>query len=797
MKAVEENRAYSLIDPHTETVVNKLDARRVWDLLVTMAWKSGDPGIIFIDRINQTESNPTPKLGVIESTNPCIAGNSLIPTENGLMKIKDIADKNPKGGLKLLIDNRVSQYSNNLLVDSFGAQLTDLSSCWISGIKDVYKIITKSGYELDATKDHKILTNDGWKQVCDLILEDKILIQSGKGKFNSNEKLPIEVPNFHIGLNGKKYYHNFPKAWSRELGQIIGWLIGDGYISLSPWSKENHVAFCFSKDDMEIFNHLKPTLDNMYGYNMKEHLGIRGVTKLKYHSKYFSEFFNKLGVKHSKDTEKIVPDSIFTATEDAVIGFLQGLFTADGTISTNNKNNTNYIRLTSKYEKLLKGVQLLLLNLGIRSKIYERHRERRIVFRYKTVRGELKFYESDGVLYELQISRDMIPIFLEKIGFLFNKHVEKVNHLKKVGFYKSEFLDKVVSVEYKGKEEVYDLSEPKTRSFIANGMVVHNCGETPLLPYESCNLGSINLSKMLKKEGEKLVVDWEKLRDAIWKAVHFLDNVIDMNRYVLPEIEKITRGNRKIGLGVMGFADTLIQLWVPYNSEEAVKTADKIMKFINTESKKASSALAKKRGSFPNFRKSVWPKKGYNRLRNAVTTTIAPTGTISIIAGCSSSAEPLFAVSYVRNILDQTELLEVNPFFEKAAKEKGFYSEDLMRLVSRQGSIGHMKEVPDDVKRVFVTAHDISAEDHVKIQSAFQKNVDLGVSKTVNFPNDATVEDVEKVFMMAYKMGCKGITIYRDRSKSEQVLNIELVRSKIRTRMRKHKERQETKCEVC
>ncbi len=328
------------------------------------------------------------------------------------------------------------------------------------------------------------------------------------------------------------------------------------------------------------------------------------------------------------------------------------------------------------------------------------------------------------------------------------------------------------------------------------------CGESPLLPYEACNLGSINLSKMLKVVEGKTEVDFEKLKDRVWKAVHFLDNVIDMNKYPLPQIEEMTKkGNRKVGLGVMGFADMLIHMLIPYNSEEAVKTADKIMKFINEESKAASSDLAKKRGSFANFKKSIWPKKGYKNLRNATITAIAPTGTISIIADCSSGIEPIFAVSYIRNILDQTELLETNPVFEKIAKEKGFYSDELMRLVARQGSIQHIKEIPDDVKKIFVTTHDIGAVDHVKVQSAFQKHIDLGVSKTVNFPNNATVEDVEKVYMLAYKMGCKGITIYRDRSKNEQVLNIELVRSKIKPKTRKHKtltlSTPKEKCETC
>lgn len=299
------------------------------------------------------------------------------------------------------------------------------------------------------------------------------------------------------------------------------------------------------------------------------------------------------------------------------------------------------------------------------------------------------------------------------------------------------------------------------------------CGEAPLLPYESCILGSINLSRMLK-EDEKIDIDWNKLRKVVHTAVHFLDNVIDANKYPLKEIEKITKANRKIGLGVMGFADLLIKLHIPYNSEEAVKTADRVMHFINEESKKASVELAKERASFPNFERSIWPSKGYKMLRNATTTTIAPTGTISIISGSSSGIEPLYAVSYIRTVMDATDLIEVNKQFEAMARERDFYNESLMRVIARKGSIQDMKEIPDDVKKIFVTTHDISPEWHVLVQAAFQRHTDNGVSKTVNFPHEASLEDVEKTYMLAYRLGCKGITIYRDRSKDEQVLHTQL-----------------------
>lgn len=297
------------------------------------------------------------------------------------------------------------------------------------------------------------------------------------------------------------------------------------------------------------------------------------------------------------------------------------------------------------------------------------------------------------------------------------------------------------------------------------------CGEQPLLPYESCNLGSINLVACVKKDGRKVYIDYEKLGSIVDDSVHFLDNVIDVNKYPLPMVDEITKGTRKIGLGVMGFADMLIELGIPYNSEAAVNTAEEVMKFINDRSKEASIKLAQKRGTFKYFEDSVYKEKGIS-IRNGTTTTIAPTGTISIIAGVSSGIEPLFALSFVRNVMDNDELPEVNPLFEEVAKARGFYSHALMRKIAEHGSIHDMKEIPEDVRKVFVTAHDIVPEWHIKLQSAFQKYTDNAVSKTVNFSHSATRQDVYDVYMLAYKLGCKGVTIYRDGSRESQVLNI-------------------------
>lgn len=297
------------------------------------------------------------------------------------------------------------------------------------------------------------------------------------------------------------------------------------------------------------------------------------------------------------------------------------------------------------------------------------------------------------------------------------------------------------------------------------------CGEQPLLPYESCNLGSINLSRMLTETGDGFEVDYVKLARVVKTGVRFLDDVIDVNKFPLPEIERRTKETRKIGLGVMGFADMLIQMGIPYDSDDALRIATDVMKFINDEAMKSSAELAKERGAFPAFKGSIYDVTGGSKIRNAACTTIAPTGTLSIIAGCSSGIEPLFALSYIHNILDGARQVEVNAAFEAAAKTGGFYSEELMEKLATGTHLNTIEEIPDNIRRVFVTAHEISPEWHVQMQAAFQKSTHNAVSKTVNFPEEATPDDIEKVYLMAHDLGLKGITVYRDKSREEQPLS--------------------------
>ncbi len=382
--------------------------------------------------------------------------------------------------------------------------------------------------------------------------------------------------------------------------------------------------------------------------------------------------------------------------------------------------------------------------------------------------------ENDKEITNFNISVGITEDFIKKVEAdeeyeLIDPHTKKGVEKRKA----REVFDLIIKMAHKNGEPgvifLDRLNKDNPTPKLGEIESTNPCGEQPLLPYESCNLGSINLAKMTK-DGK---IDWQKINRVTKTAVHFLDNVIDMNRYPLKKIENMTKSNRKIGLGVMGFADMLVNLGVPYNSEEAIKIAQELMKDILNETRKASAELAQARGSFPNFKDSIYNTPGSQPLRNATLTTIAPTGTLSIIADCSSGIEPLFALAYYRNVMDNDKLIEVNNLFKETIKQRDLYSEGLMKKIIEKGSLAHVEEAPADMKKIFVTAHDISPEWHVRMQAAFQKFTNNAVSKTINFPQEADFKDVEKAYMLAYKLGCKGITIYRDKSRNEQVLNIE------------------------
>lgn len=763
IEARQPGEGYELISPDTQKVEFRLNARKMFELLARLAWEKGDPGVIFLDRINL--DNPTPHIGQIEATNPCVVGSTLVSTERGFLPIEKIVKE--KIELKVLTDNRV--------IGGQGVTLRPHNHLWDNGVKEVWRLETKSGFTLEATPDHKIMTTHGFVPLSKLRMgQDKVLIQSEKGFFNKDKKLPFKVKNVFKGENGRISKLNLPFEWSKELGQVLGFLVGDGW--LREGDKDCRVGFTFSSSDQKQLEKIKNILNKWYGKKIKPVKRENGVWHLSYHSKYFVEFFKKLGVKPVNASQKEVPESLFTAPKDTVIGFLQGLFTSDGTVNYR-LGQSSYVRLTSKSRKLLQQVQLLLLNLGIPTRIYDRCRPGRKMFPYKDKNGQEKIYLCDGVCFELEISRQPVLRFLEEVGFV-DKHREKTKLFSGKKYYQEVYETTVLSIEPIGKEKVYDLTEQETSSFVANGMVISNCGEQPLLPYESCNLGAINLARVVRKNGKAAEIDWEKLRHTVYKAVHFLDNVIDMNKYPLPEIEKLTKRNRKIGLGVMGWANLLVSLGIPYNSQEAYDLAGKLMNFIHQEARKKSIIIASERGIFPNFKGSIYDKespyfKGEDlRLRNAAITTVAPTGTTSMLADVNSGIEPFFALWFKKNIVTGDQVETLNPQFVEIAKSLGFWSDDLLeRVKENKGSVKGLFQVPEDVQKLFPIAGDLSHRDHVLIQAAFQNSgVDSAISKTINMSTNAPVEAVIEAYKLAFELGCKGVTIYRDRSRKKQIL---------------------------
>ena len=777
MEAVEQNGWWNLVNPRNKETVKRLKARTLFNKIAEQAWKTGDPGLAFLDTVER--GNTVPGHGVIDACNPCVTGDTLVATEDGLVPIVELVGKKQVG---IVADNRV--------VDGQGVGLKPALQIVKTGNKQVYQLMTKSGYQLKLTADHKVMTTEGWKEAGKLKLGERVLIQSGVGAFNTNKKLPFEWVNTHKGENGRTYNLAMPQEWNRELGKVMGWLVGDGFIREATDIHGAYFNLTFGAGE-KYHQALTYFLETMQRWtdSGRIHDATKRTRQIFVNSKYVVEYFLKLGVLPVASEYKRVPKSIFTAPREAVIGFLQGLFSSDGTVGYV-QNKSAYVRLTSKSKLLLQDVQILLLQFGIKARIYDRSRAERVDLfpAYMNANGEVRRYSSDGALWELEISKDVVLKFLDEIGFLFGMHAEKIKKLRVKSYYATRWDDAVVSVEKLGIEEVYDLTEPTTHSFIANGLVVHNCGEIFLFPYESCNLTTIDLARHLKKNQKSKIknqngeaeyeIDWEELKKTVQVAVRFLDDMIEVNAYPVPEIEAtVKNGNRRIGLGVMGFAHMLYRLGIPYNSTEAVKTAKALSKFIYEQAAETSAELSETRGNFPNWDLSIYTAKG-QPMRNCAVTMVAPTGTISILADTSSGIEPVFSLVTVRRTFyedDKTnhstrELTMVDPVFEEYLENREKMNKSKIAKIFEHVAAGDYSDLTAEEKKLFVTTHQIAPEWHVKIQAAWQAHFDNSISKTVNFGHGATVQDVKDAYMQAWKAGCKGITIYRDGSKQDQVL---------------------------
>ena len=748
MRRVEHDQTYDLVNPRTGQIVGQLSAREVFERMTELAWRTGDPGIVFLDRINR--DNPNPQLGDIESTNPCVTADTWVQTSDGPRQVGELVGV----PFTAMVDGQ--RYD------------TDERGVFRTGSKPVLRLTTNEGHNLRLTADHPVRkatkqtryrTEWDWTAASDL------------------------QPGDVIRLHDHRQSGQWPGKYNESEGYLIGILLGDGALKqdkavLSAWPGRG-----FANGDTErngVVGVMETALTATQ--TLPRRSDFAGWTEVKGRGEYRLSLaaVRELALELSMTPgNKAITATMEQASSDFYSGFLRGFFDADGTVIGSQQKGIS-VRLAQSDAPRLEAVQRMLLRLGIVSRIY---RERR-PFGHRMLpdgQGNSRLYPVKSQ-HELVIANESIARFAELIGFADAEKQAKLTEL--LSNYqrrpnRERFTATVADVAADGVEDVFDVAVPGVNAFDANGFYVHNCGEQPLLPYESCNLGSLNLARMVQYDGEDAAIDWERMAEVITTAVHMLDSVIDMNDYPIDEIADMSRRTRRIGLGVMGWSDLLIQMGVRYDSDEALELAERVMEFIQRETYRASEELSEARGPFPEWERSAY-NRGENpqRMRNSAPVTIAPTGTISIIAGASSGIEPLFALSFVRNVMDRTRLVEGNNYFEAVARNEGFYSDELMEQLAAVGSLENLDPassaglaVPGWVKDVFRVSHDIDPRWHVKMQGVFQKYTDNAVSKTINFPHDATVADVAEAYQSAYALGCKGITVYRDGSKAEQVLS--------------------------
>jgi ribonucleoside-diphosphate reductase alpha chain len=807
MEAAEKGEEYDLLNPRTMQPTGKrLNARDIFNKMIDGAWRSGDPGIIFIDRINNSPSNPTPHLGQIESTNPCFAGAMRLATDRGLLTFEELHIDHVAIGVAT--DNRVpaphreSKESAVAVAQEVKTGITVRPAVPVFKTRrnwPVFALETHHGFQVVATDDHKFFTPDGLVPMKDLKPGDPVLIQSGQGVWSKEYALPPFFPEDKLAARLSRGECRLPKRWSEELGQLLGWVIGDGWVSEETPAHRTVPNYTVG---MTFGGEEKKTLAPRFQALIKEWTGLdgsaierNGVLSLYYKSSLYY-FLRSLGLGEQEGLKKEVPESLWRAPREAVVGFLRALFTADGTVNRSFVKGSCTVRLANSSRALLQQVQLMLLNENIVAKLYLRRSQSKR--RMPDSLRHPKLYDC-APQYELVIDGESRDRFLAEIGFLLGSKQQKAMVWlagKKRRSNAESFVDRVVSIVSAGTQDVYCTTEPETHSLIANGFVTANCGEQPLLPNEPCNLGSINLSNFVEGEIGQGKMNWDRLGKTVALAVRFLDDVIEVNNYPLPQIEELSKGNRRIGLGVMGWAEALVKLGIPYDSDESLKSAAEVMGFVNTKAMEASEGLAEERGVFPNWKGSIFDKdsphfRGEERLpRHCARTTIAPTGTIGLAAGLQGAGiEPYFAITYTRynakalaamkngeKPADSDVFFEVNPLFREVAKRNNYFGlteTDLWKKIeANHKSVRGIKDIPDRFQKLFATSHDVAIPFHVQIQAAFQTHTDNAVSKTINMPSTATRDDVRDAYRQAYDQGCKGITIYRDGSKSQQVLNL-------------------------
>jgi ribonucleoside-diphosphate reductase alpha chain len=709
-------------------VYRRMRARELWRKITQSAWASGEPGLVRLGYDNEMSNSWY--FSKLIGVNPCLTGDTLIYTSNGLQRMDDLYFKG--NSVTVMADSRLTKEPHLLS-----------SRVFMTGIKPVFKLITQEGYEVRLTKDHKVMTNKGWVEAGNLTNGDKIYIQDGLGGY---------------GVKG-----------NYDVGKILGWLIGDGHLTkeravLSFYDVKRDLASSFVE---AVNSEIRESLSNNKSAVAIVDVDERDESIIS--SVRLKELVEQYGITASDKLQ--VPESVFEGTQEMQKGFLQALFSADGHVETYG-GSRNVVVLSSVSVKLLKDVQKLLLNFGIYSHIY-RDRKKAGIKSLPDGRGGYKEYECKAV-HDLRITSRSIFKFKEQIGFLLEYKQSKLEQLLSSyvrGPYQEEFTATFVELIPDGEEPVYDITVPHIHAFAANGLVVHNCGEQPLSPWGVCNLGHINLGRMIKGKD----VDWDMLRATIYIAVEALDNVIDITPYFFDEQKTQAKKERRIGLGTLGLAEMLVRLGIAndgevppdtfrYGSKRCLAFIDKLYKFIAETAYTSSVLLAAEKGSFPAFDADKFLESGFAKglpdyirkvikkqgIRNATLLTSAPTGSVGSMMGTSTGIEPYFSWKYYRN--SRLGLIEV---LEQVAKEW---------LEEHSGATLH------DLPPYFVTAMELTPEEHIRTQAAIQRWIDSAISKTVNMPSDATIDDVDRAYRLAIELGCKGCTVYRDGSRSEQVL---------------------------
>ncbi|MEO6889498.1 MAG: LAGLIDADG family homing endonuclease [Ktedonobacteraceae bacterium] len=742
MEAVKNDDKWDLV--WQGEVKKTIRARELWDLICTSAWESAEPGMVFMDRCNK-ESN-TWYYEDIRCVNPCVTGDTLIYTDQGLIPAAELAESRlPITVVSQDIAVKELTLAGNVpgaaqtTATSSTTKMRQASHVFPTGVKPVFRLQTQEGYTVRLTGDHKILTIKGWKAAQDLAKGDTIHLLHGEGGF---------------GTGG-----------SSNLGQVLGWLVGDGYLNKQRQPDKSCVTLSFFGSEQKLASHFAEIVNSLVGApevnqrSREYHVGVQKIGGRE-ESRVESVRLMRLIDPELLANKLQVPPSVLRGSREMQKGFLAALFSADGSMQGTQQKGFS-VRLTSISQELLEGVQRLLLNFGIASCIA---RNRRIPAsrHLPDGKGGLAAYDCKAY-HDLIISSANLQPFAGQIGFLVQEKLQKLEVALQTfsrGPYRENFLATFESLTPDGEEVVYDLSEPEMHLFSGNGLILHNCGEQPLPPYGVCNLGALNLAAFVQ-DGE---MDWERLAEQSKTAMRFLDNVVDANGYFIKENEEAQLGTRRTGLGTMGLADALIKMKIPYGSQQSVPVIERIYATIRDGAYEASADIAAEKGPFPKFERdkylkgqfikrlprSVQEKIKKQGIRNAVLLTQAPTGTTSLFAGVSSGIEPVYDFAMVRR--DRTgEHILYHPLLQEWRD-------------------AHPTETTPPY---FVASNDLTPEEHVRVQATIQRYTDASISKTVNAPNGHTVEAVQTLYRLAYEMGCKGITYYRDGSRDAVLTRVE------------------------